>query len=569
MGALVFIFPAVLLTVNRADSLIMTVLALTGLYTSLRSDSNIEFSAEEKLLMGAFASMFLVAVAAYLFGSQTTVGFHVLGRYLRFLLFIPVYMALRSIPPRRETASIGIALGAIVMGIYALVSHFHLDVERAGGVSGPIEFGDIALVSAISSLSLPIIFAGTTYRKYLYWLTAAAIVCGLIASFLSGTRGGWIALPVLAMLAFLTLAHISMRHLWRYAAGLLILISLSIYLAPHSMLVSRVSDAVDQTQIFSKFRQLAHNGDIKAGCQDNADTLTGIVSVMKLYGLSQELNAKIANDEANLRNSPFGKDCKSGYVINVSNTSNVKSLQFSVPRSVMDVYGYQKIEFVVKGQGVLSLYDGTVKKVSFDSQSQYARVVFIDSTSMDDSEPPTPWPVFTLGPGAQLSFAPYSLYPGEYTSFYALGPVGTRLELWAAAWVIFQSHPWLGAGTGAFMENVYPFVAKGLVAPHIAAYDHAHNDYLNIMACEGLFGLTAFMLIILYPMKIYLNALFRSRQAAVRSTALCGLLMVSGILIFSCTESLFVHSLVIGWYVIMTALFCSLIRTYNLSHEPE
>jgi len=547
----------------------MIALTLVGLYASLRRGSDIEFTAEEKLLMGAFASMFLVAIAAYVFGSQTTVGFHVLGRYLRFLLFIPVYMAFRFIPPRCETVPIGMALGSIVIGVYALVSHFHFDVERVGGVSGPIEFGDIALVSAISSLSLPIAFAGTAYRKYLYWLAAAAIVFGLIASFLSGTRGGWIALPVLAMLMFLTMAHISMKHLWRYAAGLLILISLSIYLAPRSMLVSRVSDAVGQAQIFSRFHQLTHNARVKIGCQDSADTLTGIVSVMKLYGLSQELNAKIANDEANLRNSSFGQDCKSGYVINISNTSNVKPMQFSVPRSVMNVYGFQKIEFVVKGQGALALYDGTGKKASFDSRPQYARIVFIDSTPMDDSEPPTPWPVFTLEPGAQLSFAPYSLYPGEYTSSYALGPVGARLELWAAAWVLFKSHPWLGAGTGDFMESVYPFVASGLVAPHIAVYDHAHNDYLNIMASEGLLGLIAFMLIILYPMKIYMNALLHSRQTAVRSTALCGLLMVSGILIFSCTESLFVHSLVIGWYVIMTALFCSLIQTYGAESMRE
>lgn len=566
IDALVIIFPASLLTMDRADSLTLAALAFAGLYIYLRHSRNLEFNNQERLLLGAFAGVFAVACAAYLFGDQTDIGFRMLGRDLRFFLFIPVYIVFRFIPPRRRTVFIGIALGSIVTGAYALVEHFHSGVERVEGVSGSIAFGDIALVTAVSSLGLPLAFAGMAYRKYLYWLAGSAIVCGLIASFLSGTRGGWVALPVLAVLVFLTIAHISIRHLWRYAIGLLLLISISTLLVPGSILISRASDALNQMQIFYRFRELAHQGDVKTGCQDDADILNGIVSVMKFYGLSHELSAKVVNDRVVLHHSSPGNDCKPGYVIDISNTSSKDSLSFSIPRSVMSVYGFQKLEFVVKGNGMLSLYNGTGRSVSFSNDHEYSQITLIDSTPVSDNEPPVPWPIFTLAPHAQISFVPYSLYPGEYSNFYALGPVGARLELWTAAWILFRSHPWLGTGTGAFMESVHPFVKQDYIAPHIAVYDHPHSDYLNFMAGEGLLGLVAFLLVILYPMRIYLNALFYSGESSVRSAGLCGLLMVSGIVIFSFTESLFVHSIVIGWYVIMTALFCALIRTYSTDH---
>ena len=563
------VFPAALLTINRADSVVLSMLVLTGLYISLRCSSSIRFTTLERMLLMAFASVFVAAIAAYLFGSQTSVGFRMLGRDIRFLLFIPIYLVFRCIPPRRQTVFIGIALGSIVIGVYALVEYFHYGVERVGAVSGPIEFGDIALVTAVSSLSLPLAFAGAIYRKYLYWLTAVAIVCGLIASFLSGTRGGWIALPILALLIFFTIAHISKRHLWRYAVGMLLLIGLSVSLVPRAMLIARISDAMDQTRIFYRFRQIAGRDDVKTGCQDDAEVLRGILSVMKLYGISNELATSVENDDVELRKSTQGQDCKSGYVLHVANISKNEAIPFTIPRSVTHVYGFQKLEIIARGQAVLSLFDGTGKNIHFDINSGYKRVTLIDNTPTDDSEPPVPWPVLTLEPGAQVSFVPYSVYDGEYTSFYALGPVGARLELWAAAWMLFRDHPLFGAGTGAFMEGVYPLVSTGLVAPHIAAYDHPHNDYLNFMACEGLLGIAGFLLVTLIPVRIYWDASVYSREVSVRSAGLCGLLMVVGILIFSFTESLFVHSLVIGWYVVMTALLCAVIRTYDTRDMTE
>ena len=59
--------------------------------------SRTPLSRDEKLLL--FSAVFFVAVAllSYLFGELNYLGFKKLGRYLRFLLLIPIYLVVRRL----------------------------------------------------------------------------------------------------------------------------------------------------------------------------------------------------------------------------------------------------------------------------------------------------------------------------------------------------------------------------------------------------------------------------------------------------------------------------------------
>jgi putative inorganic carbon (HCO3(-)) transporter len=70
-----------------------------------------------------------------------------------------------------------------------------------------------------------------------------------------------------------------------------------------------------------------------------------------------------------------------------------------------------------------------------------------------------------------------------------------RMRIWEAAWRMFMYNPWLGLGLGTFMFNFNNFVVEryrqGLIP-------YAHNCYLQIAAEVGIFGLVAFLSILVF-----------------------------------------------------------------------
>jgi O-antigen ligase len=112
-----------------------------------------------------------------------------------------------------------------------------------------------------------------------------------------------------------------------------------------------------------------------------------------------------------------------------------------------------------------------------------------------------------------------------------MGPEG-RLTFDQGAWRIFLSHPWWGTGVGTF-ESAYPHYETADSANIIV--NHAHNDYLELLADMGLAGgLCALALIVL---------LFRYGSANLRVTnGRAGRAIVAGSLA-GCV-ALLVHSFV-------------------------
>jgi O-antigen ligase len=128
----------------------------------------------------------------------------------RFLLSVPIFFALRRLPTQRILSIWwGFAVGAMVA---AGTAHFaphdwggDHGIARIGtAFVNPIHFGDIALMLGV----LPLFGLGwqTVHdpkTRLLFDLTAiAALAAGIYASILSGSRGGWVAVPVFLYLAY-------------------------------------------------------------------------------------------------------------------------------------------------------------------------------------------------------------------------------------------------------------------------------------------------------------------------------------------------------------------------------
>ena len=150
------------------------------------------------------------------------------------------------------------ATGAIVSAGVGGWEFYLLNHPRADGYTGVIQFGNIALMLGIFSLS------GALYRlpNQSSWHKALCLlggVMGLYASFMSGSRGGWIALPFIALL--ILISQVNKHNLKR------VLITVAV------MLVVLTVAAVNSRSFNERMDMLKY--DVQQYTQGNPDTSIG------------------------------------------------------------------------------------------------------------------------------------------------------------------------------------------------------------------------------------------------------------------------------------------------------
>jgi O-antigen ligase len=175
----------------------------------------------------------------------------VLDRPLRMCLMlaaVPVVLVGR--PPARALW-FGAAAGAWAsLGLVAWQGLW-LGMPRPGGLMNPITFGDLAL--CLSLLSLAGAMQGGDVRSDApgRWLAASGVLAGLAASLLSGSRGGWLMLALLAVLPTLLAWR---RRLPRSVALALPLLAVVLaglaYALPQTGVRARIAIGVSDTRLY-------------------------------------------------------------------------------------------------------------------------------------------------------------------------------------------------------------------------------------------------------------------------------------------------------------------------------
>ncbi|WP_133117954.1 O-antigen ligase family protein [Burkholderia ubonensis] len=132
--------------------------------------------------------------------------FPALDPLLRLALSIPSFFLLASLPSRQlRLVQWGFVAGALATGAWAVYATLHpevwFDPGRLGNsFTNPIPFGDTALLLAFLAIaSIPRTESVVPPMEVAVKLVA--LIGGIYASYLSGTRGGWIAIPMLLWFA--------------------------------------------------------------------------------------------------------------------------------------------------------------------------------------------------------------------------------------------------------------------------------------------------------------------------------------------------------------------------------
>lgn len=155
----------------------------------------------------------------------------------RLALSLPIFLLLVNLPVRYLKAlGWGCALGAIGAGLWAVDSNLHMtinDLNRLGNdYTNPIPYGNTALLLGFLSVMT---MRWDDYPNVLVKRVGIAIKLlglagGVYASYLSGTRGGWLAIPLFLVLCSLNFGWIRRRRHW-LAALLVAVVAMSALLA--------------------------------------------------------------------------------------------------------------------------------------------------------------------------------------------------------------------------------------------------------------------------------------------------------------------------------------------------
>ena len=157
----------------------------------------------------AFAFFFCVTGLSLVNTEDIGAGIRRLEKMLFLFYSFPLYLSLRRL--KIDLVSpllLGFVIAGPVMAIAAVYYVYLLGTSRADGFYSPIIFGNTAMLCAL------MVLAGLYSNRLSGWYKYVGIssfLCGAYAALLSGTRGSWLALPVVVLL--LTVRYFSWRKL--------------------------------------------------------------------------------------------------------------------------------------------------------------------------------------------------------------------------------------------------------------------------------------------------------------------------------------------------------------------
>jgi len=153
-----------------------------------------------------------------------------------------------------------------------------------------------------------------------------------------------------------------------------------------------------------------------------------------------------------------------------------------------------------------------------------------------------------------------TIVPSVDTSLEVTGPITESLDIrkivWQGAWELGQQYPLFGTGVETFGYAYYSVrpIAHNLTSEWDFLYNKAHNEYLNLLATTGWFGLGSYILLVLWMMAVIVMKISTNRAD---NSSVLFYLMLSAIFVSICITNFFGFSITVintYWYILIAFL---------------
>lgn len=176
-------------------------------------DRPLQITKEHYLIILAFSLMF-VAHASAIYRGNSAAEITDLDQPMRFILIIPIFLYLKKVGFNQTWFWLGIYLAGLICGWQSIAYTAGEYGTRVSGPFNPIIWGDIGLVFClVIGVKIHHLIKNkpqTLIPKYIELSTAAiSLIAASIGVILSGSRGAWLTVILLALL-FLTIAFVTL-----------------------------------------------------------------------------------------------------------------------------------------------------------------------------------------------------------------------------------------------------------------------------------------------------------------------------------------------------------------------
>jgi len=197
---LLILFPILINSVKVLGNLILLILVVLGFFIAITEKKNPFKIKELKVFSWITLGYFFIMLASILIADGLNAEFSHLGRKAHFLLAPLIALAMYQVHFPIRNLLLSIKAGLIIIGII-VITQFLLGSSRPSGMINANIFGDIAV--AMLFLSVVQVFNEKPKEQV---ITLAAVIAGVIAIFLSGSRGSWLSFIILSII-FISLVY--------------------------------------------------------------------------------------------------------------------------------------------------------------------------------------------------------------------------------------------------------------------------------------------------------------------------------------------------------------------------
>jgi O-antigen ligase len=242
-GALVFMVPALALVTHIGVGLASYLILLTALWKfgACRAALARHWT-EVRWVVLAFLFNFALVLLYFLLRPEQPASS--LEKPLRMFCAASALAMVVAMRPPRQALWWGAIAGAAGAMVFVGYQRVVLGIARPGGLINAITFGDIALLLGVVALAATIDFRRA--RRSVLWPLLGGLA-GVLALVLSGTRGGWIAL-VMAALMCVRLGHLTRSRNVRLMLGAGVALAAAVYFVPATEMQARTRPGVDDVR---------------------------------------------------------------------------------------------------------------------------------------------------------------------------------------------------------------------------------------------------------------------------------------------------------------------------------